>query len=234
MIRYGTISELLAGKARVKFDGEEGVVSAPLPIAVPLSLGVQFQFPFAINQHVACMMDENCENGVILCAIYDEGNTPVDWDKDKVQMIDTDQGLTVTYNRSTKELLLTGQANGLKLKVDIPNGDVEVICKNAKVDASVKVEVEGQTIEITSASSVDIVAPTKVTIDSPEVECTQHLKVASIEVAGTSGITIDAAGNLHSPSLIEGNQVKQGSIFLGLHKHSGVTTGGGVSGFPTP
>lgn len=41
-------------------------------------------------------------------------------------------------------------------------------------------------------------------------------------------------GNISTTGTIEGGTVKQGLIVLGTHKHTGVQTGGGTSGGPTP
>lgn len=50
-----------------------------------------------------------------------------------------------------------------------------------------------------------------------------------------NGVTIDTDGNITSPGIVEGDTVRTAAgIDLGTHTHSGVTTGSGTSGPPTP
>jgi phage baseplate assembly protein V len=226
MIRFGIISEMLQGKARVQFDGDDGIVSAPLPILIPHSLHDQFQFPFEVNQHVACMVDEHCENGVILGAIYDKKNPPVGWDNNKFR-IQFDQGLIIEYDRPGKLLKIFGPGD---IDINI-QGDASVRCQEAKVIASGDVEVEATNAKVTVDANVDIVAPGKVTIDSPTCEIKGHLKTETFECVGTSGLVVTASGNLTSPGTIEGVAVKQGAVLLGNHFHP-VSTAPGTTGAP--
>ncbi|QCR38005.1 phage baseplate assembly protein V [Nissabacter sp. SGAir0207] len=69
-----------------------------------------------------------------------------------------------------------------------------------------------------------IKAATKITLDTPEVECTQHLKAATLEV--TEGGTMK--GNVtHS-----GGRFSSNGIVVDAHKHGGVQSGGSTSGGP--
>lgn len=52
------------------------MVTGPLPILFPNTLKSKTQHPLYSKEHVACLMDENCENGVILGAIYSQDETP--------------------------------------------------------------------------------------------------------------------------------------------------------------
>ena len=77
MLRYGTISECdpSKGLARVFFE-EDMIVSDWLPIIMRGTLKNRYASWLDTGEHVACMMDENCEDGVVLGAIYSEEDLP--------------------------------------------------------------------------------------------------------------------------------------------------------------
>lgn len=77
MLRYGTISSIDADKglARVQF-GEDEVVSDWLPVLVQKTMNDKYFYMPDVNEHVACLMEENGENGIILGAIYSQANAP--------------------------------------------------------------------------------------------------------------------------------------------------------------
>lgn len=56
-----------------------------------------------------------------------------------------------------------------------------------------------------------------------------HIRLAASGVVTINGVTIDPASLVTTP-----NDVKAGTIFLKTHRHTGVTTGAGTSGTPTP
>lgn len=208
--------------ARVKFD-DDNIVSAPLHCAVPSSLDDQVQFPFNINQHVYCIMDERCERGVIAGAVYDEGNTPAAGNANVVRLKFKD-GLELKYDRSAKKLSVLG------------TGDVE-INTTGKLDATVT-----GNAKLTTAGQAEVIATTEIKLTAPVTEVSGLLKCGAILTTAPSGpgLHIDASGNMTTSGKIEstdevkGATVVQGAIQLGTHKHTGVTTGVGTSGLPTP
>lgn len=85
-LRFGLVTNLDPDKARAKVqfvvgvetavEGQQGMESDWLPVGVQWSLGAQeFVMP-TIGEQVACLMDERCEQGVILCAIYSDTDPP--------------------------------------------------------------------------------------------------------------------------------------------------------------
>lgn len=216
MLKFGIISEVYASKgyARVKFD-DDGIVSAPLHISVPLSFQDQILIPFHVNQHVWCIMDDRCEHGVIAGAIYDETNVPAGGDPDIIQF-NFQGGLSFQYNRNTKKLSVTGSGD---IDVNI-NGNASIKCHDATIDSSTTAEIKGTA---------------EVKITAPITEVSGILKAASIQTTGPgAALQIDNNGNISTTGAITGSQVKEGAIQLGTHKHTGVTVGGGISGTPTP
>jgi len=113
MIVFGRISDIdpEKGLARVEFDAD-GIVSDWLPLVVRGAKDTKVEFPLDIDEHVACLMDPRCEDGVILGAIYSGDVEPDAKSKDKYQVKFGD-GLTVTYDREEK--ILTGVLGDVEL-----------------------------------------------------------------------------------------------------------------------
>jgi phage baseplate assembly protein V len=75
-----------------------------------------------------------------------------------------------------------------------------------------------------TAPNVTITASQKITLDTPEVVCTNKLTTGSLEVKHGSAMT----GNIsHS-----GGSLSSNGIVLHTHKHGGVQTGGGQTQGP--
>lgn len=76
-IKFGIISELFAneGLARVEFQ-DDNIVSHKLQIVSNLVGENRVLLLPEIGEFVACLMDSNLENGVILGGLYTEGNPP--------------------------------------------------------------------------------------------------------------------------------------------------------------
>lgn len=107
-------------------------------------------------------------------------------------------GAVIEYEPKTGALLATG-------------------IKSATVNASDKV--------VATAPLINCTAKTRITLDTPEVVCTNKLTTATIEIKKGGTMT----GNLiHS-----GGSITSNGIVVHTHKHSGVQTGGGSSGTPT-
>lgn len=104
MLKYGNICDIDAanGLARVQFD-DDGVTSGWLPVVTLGASGNSYSHAFDVNEHVACLMDEDAENGVILGAIYSQVQQPDGGNKDKVRVKFTD-GASVQYDRAASKL----------------------------------------------------------------------------------------------------------------------------------
>ena len=77
MLRFGNVCDLDAsrGYARVEFD-EDGITSAFIPVMVANAKENKYFALPAINEQVVCLMDEQCEQGVILGALYSQIDAP--------------------------------------------------------------------------------------------------------------------------------------------------------------
>lgn len=104
MIKFGKISEIDAakGRVRVEFD-EDGIVSGWLPYLVSKSLNDKFFYIFDKGEHVACQMDDHCENGVVMGAIYSSSTAPDGGAEGKVRVKFSD-GAEVEYDKGAHQL----------------------------------------------------------------------------------------------------------------------------------
>lgn len=71
MLKFGTVTNInpLTARARVQF-AQDDMTSYWLPILQKKTLKDKYYSVLDVGEQVACLMDENCEDGVILGAIY--------------------------------------------------------------------------------------------------------------------------------------------------------------------
>jgi phage baseplate assembly protein V len=151
MLRFGKISSIDAVKGlyRVTFQ-EDNLVTTPLPYLVKNSKFNKDESPFDIDEHVACLMDENCENGVILGATNTTSDAPDLGDADIRRTLYKD-GTFIQYDRKNKKLTISCE------------GDVEVIkSKNVSVKSDTKITLECNDVEVKGNLKVtkDIISTT--------------------------------------------------------------------------
>lgn len=147
MLRLGIISELGTGEylgyARVYFD-EVDMVSAWLPLPSAGTRTAKHWQPVEVNSQVACLMDEECEQGCVVASLWSDTDTPPDWANENTIGIQFADGAQVYYDSDQH-----------KMVVIAPDTDAEVTCKNVtmtcevlkvtgKVDISGDVEIDGK------------------------------------------------------------------------------------------
>lgn len=216
-LKFGKITEVDAAKglAKVTFEENDNLVTRFLPMSMPKTMQDKFIIPFDINEHVWCIMDEFCEDGVIGGAIYDANNLPDGGatGKTRVKFV---PNLTVEYDRNSQTLSIIGDTD---LTINL-TGDVNVNCDKAK---------------ITSITEAEIIAPViKLSAANVQVSGTLTAGAIATSVAGGGPGTAIINGDITVTGIVTGSQVKEGTIRLGTHKHTGVQTGAGISGTPTP
>lgn len=214
-LKFGKITEVDADKglAKVTFAEDDNLVTRFLPMSMPKTLKDKWSIPFDINEHVWCIMDENCEDGVIGGAIYDSANTAGGAiGKSSVHFVGN---MSVDYDRATATLKISGSGN---VKIDT-TGDVTINCNHAIIN---------------SLTSVDITAVTAINLNAPMVACSAALAAASITTVPGAGGTgnMSITGDITSTGSVTAAQIKEGTIRLSTHKHIGVQTGAGTSGTP--
>ena len=106
MFKTGVVTEVSAAKcaARVQFPDNDGMVSFWLPVLQHKSLKDKHYFVPDVNEHVACLLDDNGEAGVILGAIYSDADTPPVDSADK-HHVTFEDGTVLEYDRKEHRLL---------------------------------------------------------------------------------------------------------------------------------
>lgn len=205
MYRIGIVSETKAGFVRVDFQ-EDNLVSDWLPIVFRGTTDNKDGYPLPINTQVACLMDENDEDGVCLGATYNDEDAPPDELNENTYVKKFKDGTTLIYDFAEH-----------KLTADV-NGDVELKAK--KLDA-------------TLSGAGNITAPNGITITG-NLTVVGNIAAGGIAASASGGgdgkIISDA--NIETTGEIKAADVKAGTVSLLTHTHSGVTTGGGTSGPP--
>jgi len=211
-LKFGIISEIdiESGLARVYFE-EDDFVSAPLKISVMRSYGDQIFFPFVVNEHVYCVLDDNWEYGVIAGAIYDEKNKPAGSAKGKFLLKFNDSS-TIEYDQESATLTL-----------DI-KGTVNIKCSDSNVECSGKATVKADEVEI-EAAKTDIKGILNVS-GAANIQ-----GVASVGgLAGISGGAVEAGDSeIKVEKLTATNDVTAGTVSLKTHRHTSSGSGSPTS-----
>jgi phage baseplate assembly protein V len=213
MLRFGKISDIDPDKcyARVRFTDDE-IVSDWLQIVVLGAISNQFFHIFDINEQVACLMDENSEDGVIIGAVFNDKTTPSNGGKDIVRVSFSDESF-IEYNRSSHEYTID-----IKGKINI-SAESEI---NITSESEVKI----------NALNATITATTLAKIEAPAIQLNGAVAVSGgLTVGGT--ITAPEGGPISGNIEVTGD-VKAGTVSLKTHIHPGVQTGSGSTGTPTP
>ena len=219
MLRFGNITEVdpTKGYARVTFT-DDGIVSDWLQFVVMGAIKDNFSHTFSVNEQVACLMDENSEEGVILGAIFND-KTPPNNAGDGVFRVKFDDDSVIEYNRNTSEYTLDikGKINisaDTEININSTAGEVKINALNATVTATAIAKIQAPSIQLTGAVAIS----------------------GSLTIGGTISAPGGGAisGNFEVDGQIKGATITDGTISLGTHKHIGVTTGSGTSGTPTP
>ena len=130
MLRLGIISELGTGEnlgyARVSFD-EVGMVSGWLPLPSTSTKTAKVWHPIEVNSQVACLMDNECEQGSIVAALWSDTDTPPDWSNENTVGIQFSDGAKLYYD-----------SNAHKLFFDAPETDIEINCSKLKITGDIE------------------------------------------------------------------------------------------------
>lgn len=227
MLRFGNITEVdpAKGYARVTFT-DDGIVSDWLQFIVMGAIKDNFSHTFSINEQVACLMDENSEEGVILGAIFNE-KTPPNNSGEGIFRVKFDDDSVIEYNRNSNEYKLD-----IKGKINI-SAQSEI---NISADSEININSTAGEVKV-NALNATVTATAVAKIQAPAIQLTGAVAISGgLTVGGTITAPGGGAisGNFEVTGEIKGATVTNGTISLGTHKHTGVQTGGGTSGTPTP
>ena len=117
MLKFGTVTNInsLTAKARVEF-ADDNMTSYWLPILQKKTSKDKYYSVVDIGEQVACLMDENCEDGVILGAIYTSLDE-VPAISSSQHLVKFEDGSFVEYNRENE--MLTIVAKTINLIADV-------------------------------------------------------------------------------------------------------------------
>lgn len=231
MLRYGVVSGIKKGYVKV-FLEQDGIVTDWLPVLVRKSLTDKESFQLEVNEHVVCLMDEKCNEGVCLGAIPNTEDLPDDGEgpgKFRKKFAD---GTIIEYDRIAHRLTVDvkGELNAKttgKASIEAA-GDVEVSTQgNVKANAAVKAEVTAPDIELTG--SVKITGAVQV------IGALSAGAISTVAGAGGGSGAIEVQGDfsvqgtIQATGQIEGSDVKAGAITLLSHKHTAPSGGGATS-----
>jgi len=91
------------GLARVRFAELDELESAFIPVGQRKTHRDRDYWMPDVGEHVACLMDQYAEDGVILCAIYSQADKPPVNSADK-RHVRFQDGTTVEYDRASGEM----------------------------------------------------------------------------------------------------------------------------------
>jgi len=200
MLRFGNITEVdpAKGYARVTFT-DDGIVSDWLQFVVMGAIKDNFSHTFSVNEQVACLMDENSEEGVILGAIFND-KTPPNNGGDGIFRVKFDDDSVIEYDRNSHEYTL---------------------------DIKGKINVTAQTEVNINALNANIVATAIAKIQAPAIQLTGAVAISgALTVGGT--ITAPGGGAI-SGDLKATGDVQAGAVSLKNHRHTTTTNGNPTS-----
>ena len=150
------------GMVRVKFQDHDDMVSYWLPVVQRKTLKNKYIDMPDINEHVACLMEDNYEEGVVIGAIYSNADAvPIDSnEKDHVTYKD---GTTMEYDRATHTHRINYK-DGTSIEYDAGSGKFEISFKDG---GEIKYE--------SSSGFMTIEAKTVLTLKAPIVNINPHL-----------------------------------------------------------
>ena len=112
--KFGIVSEAKAGFAKVFFQ-QDNLVTDWLPIVLPHTMTDKVGYVLNVKEHVACLCDERCEEGVILGAIHSNPE-PADTGAtvDKFRQVFADGGL-FEYDKALHQFAIKNPTVTLKV-----------------------------------------------------------------------------------------------------------------------
>jgi phage baseplate assembly protein V len=223
MLRFGIISEVKPGFAKVFFK-EDNFVTSWWHVIRRTSLKDKESWPLNPKEHVACMTDEHCNEGVVLGAIESDSDpSEAGAGPGKFRKVFED-GTILEYDKGAH-----------KLTADV-KGKVDVLATDD--------------ITATSQTNIKAKAIVQATIEAPDIQLKGNVTVVGVITAGSisasamGGVAgadgnmsingqINATGKISSDDEVSGSDIKAGAISLKTHKHGGVQSGGSLTAVPS-
>ena len=135
MLRFGTVTSInpLTARARVQF-AEDGMNSYWLAVLQNKTFKDKFYSMPAVGEQVACLMDQNSEDGVILGAIYSNEDKPA-VTSEKQLSVNLENGSQINADKETDTLTVIFQ--NIKLVGDITHEGILTNTNGIKSNADI-------------------------------------------------------------------------------------------------
>lgn len=144
MLRFGIVSQInpVLAQARVNF-GDDDSTSFWLPVLQTKTLKDKFYSMPDIGEQVACLMDENSEDGVILGSIYSTEDTPVVTSEKQISL-NLENNAQINIDKETNTLTITFQNinlngninhNGVLINTDGITSQADITDKTSSMQA---------------------------------------------------------------------------------------------------
>lgn len=106
MLKFGFVSNIDKTKAKVRVQfAEDDLLSFWLPVLQQKTKNDKFYVLPDKGEHVACLMDDNCEDGVVLGAIYSDVDVPPLTISEKM-IIKIEDTVLFEFDKSTQTLTI--------------------------------------------------------------------------------------------------------------------------------
>lgn len=216
--KFGIVGEQKPGFAKVIFQEDE-IVTAWWPVLSRTSLKDKESWPLNVQEHVVCLCDQYCEEGVVLGCVASEAD-PVDEGAGvgKFRKVFED-GTVIEYDKNQHKL--TAEVKG-SVRITATE-DIEANTKmNLKATAMIQASIEAPDIQLLGNVTV--------------VGIITAAGISAAPMAGVPGATgkITAEADIETSGTIKAMDVVAGLISLKGHKHGGVQSGPSATGIAMP
>lgn len=136
----------------------DGIVSGWLPLIVSKALKDKHYYMPDINEPVACLMDENLEDGVILGATYNGNAVPGTAQGKDVTSIEFEDGTLISYDRSASKLSIKCVG---KVEIETPDAEIKGPLKvTGNISANGEVTARATSLNVSLSTHNHPTAPT--------------------------------------------------------------------------
>ncbi len=231
-IKYGIVSEVKNGFVRVHFE-EDKIVSDWLPVLVRKSKTQKESWQLEANEHVVCLVDCHCEEGVVIGAIPNAQDGP-----------DPGEGAGKFRKKFSDGTVFEYDINSHEMTVDVKGKLNATTTGDALIDSGAKLTAKSQGEAIIDAgTNLKGNATIKAIVTAPNIELTGAVKVTGAllvtgaitagAIATTGGGSITSEGDITTiGGIIATGDIIAGTKSLKNHVHPGVQTGSSLTGPP--
>lgn len=136
MIKFGTISKIDVKKGYYCVDiDEDEITTKAIPVICLNTKNKKDESPLEQGEHVAVLMDEHFEDGVILGSIYSEADTPPSDASEDVYRTTYQDGSYVKFDKSTGEYTINAKGNVIIESAK----DVKITCTKLELSGDLSV-----------------------------------------------------------------------------------------------